>query len=164
MKTTKASSFTAKSVDSFVKHVETMIETVSGASEPLTKKQRTSLLKPLRGGRALAHALADLAKKHGVDGLVSIDAMKASLHQAETLAPLALSVAELSRRLDDALRVADSKTWKVATKTYSILRRLAADDSTLAREMAPFVRAFARPRKATKKTTSSTPPDATHVP
>ena len=152
-------------IDGCVKALERMMATIGEGQKPMTSKERRRTLKLKKGGRDLGRTLAQLASKHGIDGLAPTSEMLDDIAYVERLAPLATQAANLSALLADLLLQADGRAWTVACTTYALLQGLAARDTRVAQDLAPVVASLStrdvRRRNAALKATAAAPPVTT---
>lgn len=131
--------------------VEKASQLFAGAPR-LTATERKHKVKFRRGAHEIVPTIASLATKHGlVAPGHSIDAMNASIEQAQAIEPLLGAAAVLYETLRDQSLIHNADAWKTATATYAMLLAGANANVDIARELEPVKEWFAHRSPLSKK-------------
>lgn len=134
----------AKHVGECRKLVGKSIEILGAYAPMLSIDERRRLPKARRGGETIVSTIARLGKEHGLDlSGRSIDAMSLNIERAQAFAPLREALVVCLQMVDDAILANSGEAWQTATLVYTMLRRLAKTNKTLAVQIAPLTEFFA---------------------
>ena len=131
-------------------------------SEPsLSKDDIKRAVKFRKGGETVVPDLASLSASFGLEVPTRPTAeMTANLESASALMPLRVSLAQLTKQVDDVYNSDRSAVWTTATMLYSMMKRIARNEPKLAASLAPLQQFFsyrhssvaaAHPKRALEK-------------
>ncbi len=160
---------TKKKASSSSTPIEESIQLLARAAKAIGPVQRLSTLersrglKARRGGHQVAPAIAAIATKYGITlPGVNGDVINTALARVQSLAPLVNAAADAHATISDAHTSASRTMWSASTALYTMLKRAAKVNASIATELAPVEEWF-RPRKpeatqgaATTSTTAAT--------
>jgi hypothetical protein len=134
--------------------------TAIGPVQRLSTLERSRGLKAKRGGHQVAPVIAAIATKYGISiPGVNGDVINTALAQVQSLAPLVNAAADAHATISDAHTSASRTMWSASTALYTMLKRAAKVNASIATELAPVEEWF-RPRTtqgaATTGTTAAT--------
>lgn len=125
-----------------VERVSSFLDSVEGELGPaplLTPAQRRRASKPRRGAEKVLTLIAPIVREHGLDSAaVNADTMLAHLADAAALRALFIRLSKVHKRIDDELFTAQCGAWELGLQFYSLLRRRAKSDGTLATSIEPL--------------------------
>jgi hypothetical protein len=96
--------------------------------------------------------IAPIVREHGLDSAaVNADTMLAHLADAAALQALFIRLSIVHKRIDDELFTAQREAWELGLQFYSLLRRRAKSDGTLATNIEPLRAMFRYQHPLVKK-------------
>jgi len=162
---------TTKKVSSSSTKIEESIKLLARATKaigPITRlsaQDRSRGLKARRGGHQVAPTIAAIATKYGISTPdMNGDLINTSLAQVQSLAPLVNAAADAHATIVDAHISASRTMWNASTSLYSMLKRAAVSNPSIATELKPVEEWFRHRKPAATQdaaTTTTTPATAT---
>ncbi len=164
---------TTKKVSSSSTKIEESIKLLGQATQaigPVTRlstQDRRRGLKAKRGGHQVAPIIAAIATKYGISTPdMSGDVINTTLAQVQALAPLVNAAADAHATILDAHMNASRSMWNASTSLYTMLRRAAKSNASIATELKPVEEWFRPNNSATQQNdaTATTPATAIATP
>jgi len=160
--TKKTASSSSATIEESIKLLAQATKAI-GPVQRLSALERSRGLKAKRGGHQVAPVIAAIATKYGISiPGVNGDVINTALAQVQSLAPLVNAAADAHATISDAHTRASRTMWSASTALYSMLKRAAKVNASIATELEPVEEWF-RPRKpeatqdaATTSTTAAT--------
>jgi hypothetical protein len=142
--TKAAHAVTSSNVLDDAKALEEKITTLVGPAPALTKADIQRSAKLRKGGASVVKTVAALSDKFGlVVPSQSTATMVERINQAESLVALHQELVAATKHIADTIFQAQSQSWAGATAHYSMLRRLAKSDGSVAKTLQPVTQFFA---------------------
>ena len=140
------------SVATTAKSLIATLTAMAGKPLALTAKDRRRALRLRKGGEKVIPTITALSEQYGISvPSYPTSAITANVTQATSLVALHKQLVTATAQVSDAMFQADSKSWEGATVHYSVLKRLAKTNGTLATALAPVSEFFARKSPAVVK-------------
>ncbi len=135
----KASKSSTTTVDAAgLKNLLASVTAITGPALELTAKDRKRAVRLRKGGEKVIPTITALSEQYGISvPSYPTAAITANVTQATSLVALHKQLVTATQQVSDAMFQADSKSWEGATVHYSVLKRLAKTNGTLATALAP---------------------------
>jgi len=164
-----APAVTDASIDEASKLVEQAAAALGTKSPGMTTVERRRAVKVRTGGEKYIPLLVTLAAKYAITSPVhAVGEMADLLEQVQKLVPLQSQMMLLLKVVEDSIIQTNGDMWSAATFVYSVLKRMAKRDGSIALAIEPLAELFAPTPKGEAKgaatakgaitTTSSTTP------
>jgi len=143
--TKKTASSSSATIEESIKLLAQATKAI-GPVQRLSTLERSRGLKAKRGGHQVAPIIAAIANKYGVSiPGVNGDVINTALAQVQSLAPLVNAAADAHATISDAHTSASRSMWSASLALYTMLRRAAKVNPSIATELQPVEEWF-RPR------------------
>ncbi len=141
---TEHSTVTSTTLLADAKALDEKLTALVGPPPALTKSDVQRSAKQRKGGAQVVKTIAALSDKFGlVVSSIPTATLVAKVNKAEDLVALHQELVTATKHVADAMFQAQSESWAGATVHYSMLRRLAKTDGSVAKSLQPVVQFFA---------------------